>query len=390
MTSCSDDAALQTDIHVAPQIIKAAVGTEHKITVKAVPTYTLESQNTSIVSINGYIAKIDGVGTTTITVTSGSFSKTIPVEGIINGIVVTDSIDATVGTFQYNGTPISFTLTATITPANSGKTPEWSSNVETAIVTANSDGLTATVTIIDEGSATITADVGGITGAYTISTRSMFESAKGYWTFDDETNLGKASVGDDLSYEEGSIVVTDGPSATKKAVTITTDYLGFKWDPHGITGDGLTNFSILIDAWVPIEPDRMYYTIYWNNSYAGSLYFRPRDGAITINRSGGTDGTWAEGMAGNEPWSRVVVTYSPLEPDGDDLRCHITVYVNGQQVFEGDHNGAVRTNILEGQPLWFLVGETRADNNPYPVSTIAVWDHVLTPEQVASLGGVSR
>jgi hypothetical protein len=122
------------------------------------------------------------------------------------------------------------------------------------------------------------------------------------------------------------------------------------------------------------------------------LYFRPRDGAITINRSGATDGTWAEGLAGSEPWSRVVVTYTPLEPDGDDLRCHIIVYVDGQQVFEGEHGGAGRTNILEGQPLWFLVGDLayRSDNNPYPVSTIAVWDHVLTAEEVASLGGVSK
>ncbi|MDR1583737.1 MAG: Ig-like domain-containing protein [Prevotellaceae bacterium] len=433
MTSCSDDesdAPVLTGITVAPSTITLPVGGEQKITPTANPKdasalYEWKSSDTIVATVDAQgIVKIVGVGTATITVTSGTVSATVAVEGTINGLEVKDDDGNIAGTYPYNGTSVTFKLTATIDPANSGKKPEWSSSASTATVTPSDDGLSADVIVSGEGTAVITAAVGNITATYTISTTSVFESAVGYWTFDDPTNPGKATKGEDLWYDPTWIQVVDGPSATNKAVYVkqnvdeslrhnygdchdVNDTTGLYWN-HSLTGNleisgananSVSQFTILIDARVPNEPNNYHYpifrTIHESVFHYGSE-LRPDNSNLVICRNWGSKGNVLENVVtGEEPWVRVVIKYdnSALTTSWDDNhgRGDQWTYSNGVRVFEtlAESSGKF-VAIYEGFPIKFLGGMPTGENFNYSVSTIAVWDKLLTDEEIASLGGVSK
>ena len=361
MTSCGDDdkSVPLTGITVAPKTIKQPVGGQQKVTVTAVPanatdvTYTWTSQNTNVATVDATgLVVIVGVGSTTVTVSGGTVSETISVEGTLNSLAITDEDGNTTGTYPYNGAPITFTLTATTVPPGASVTPTWTSNASTVAVTGN--GLTATVTINGKGTAVITAAVGDITATYGISTTSVFESAAGYWTFQDAANLGKATRGEDLRYEPSQVQVVDGPSATKKAVYVkenttlenpdygncpnVNDAHGFYWD-HTMAGTGAVDydvwgdtgplgnavgqFTFLVDARVPVEPNDWHYPLFvtlHEKIFHYGLDLRPSAGNLIICNNWAARGTVAPDMVrGQEPWVRVVirVDHSPLIDNND-------------------------------------------------------------------------
>jgi hypothetical protein len=444
-TSCGDDdekggdAAL-TGITITPPSFKGAVGAVQKLTATAVPagaplgTLTWASSAASVATVDqAGVVTIAGVGTAEVTVTSGAFSQKVSIEGTISGLTVTDGEDNSTGVYPYNGTPIIVELTATITPDNSGKTPVWSSNAATATVVA--DGLKAVVTINGEGAAVITADIDGVTATYMISTTSVFESAAGYWTFNDPENLGKATRGEDLRFEADWVQVVDGPSANKKAVYVkenpafeapnygncpdVTDGYGFFWDhtmigtgevtcpggwtdaETGILGNIVGQFTFLMDVRVPVEPNNYHYPTFLTRHdyiFHYGLDLRPDNGNLVICSNWGTRGAVAVDMvAGQEPWVRVVIKCdhttlieAGMTPDGWG-RGDISVYSNGTNVYEGTGETSLGfAAIVEGQPIKFLGGMPEGQNFNYSVSTIAVWNRLLTDDEIASLGGVSK
>jgi hypothetical protein len=441
-TSCSDDdekgGEALTGLNVAPQTFKGAVGAVQKVTVTAVPTgadlgtlsWTSSVASVATVDQTGIIT-IVGVGTTDVTVTSGTISKVIPVEGTINGLTVADEDGNTAGTYPYNGTPITVNLTATIAPPNSGKTPVWSSSAATATVTAAANGLTAEVTIIGEGTAVITADVDGVTATYTISTESVFETAVGYWTFDDLTNLGAATRGGiDLVVDNELVTAVNGPvdgngavrGSLERKVDGDNGYgfdnvgLDLTWN-HPMTGqvdNKIRSFSMLLDVKVlhqdPSVPTstarNIWDPIYWNgqeDSPQAGLYiaWEDRGGTnikISANLTGGWDGLLiddsfdAATIAGNEPWIRFVFS---VEPDVEDPeRVIVKYYVNGQVAPTASAAWSAWgiNEIVQGSPVYFMTKRKhdKEVKGQYDLSTLAVWDHVLTPEDIASLGGVSK
>jgi uncharacterized protein YjdB len=423
--SCSEDdgdVAL-TGITVAPQTIKLPVGEIQRVIVTIAPadavvekfTWTSQDENVATaVGVDGGagVITITGVGQTTVTVAAGTFSQTINVEGIINSLTVTDEDNKTSGVYPYNGTPIAFDLKAAFVPATAELTPVWTSNAETVTVTPSSDGMTATVTITGEGVATITVEAGGGSGIYAISTSSVFESAVGYWAFNDPANIGKASRGSDLVYTAAQFEVVNGPSDAKKGVRIKREgewkgieeIQGFVWN-HPITdATKLTNYTVLIDARIPSEPKGDYYLVYDSGSESGAagVAFRSRDGELTVNQSGNTliyygrNGTFTPG---EEPWVRLVYTVtednsSGKDPEKDWIR---TACINGQvdseDLFYTSQVSGSYPNykLTAGKPVRFLMASGAGESNhAYNVSTIAVWDRVLTKEEIASLGGVSK
>jgi hypothetical protein len=419
-TSCSKDddggGATLTGISVAPQTITLPVGGEQKVTVTAEPkgatlgAYTITSENTSIATVTGDIVKIEGVGTTTLTVTCGSFTKTIAVTGTINGVAVTDSIGGAAGVYVYADTTITFTLTATITPASPDKTPAWSSSDETvATVTPAEDGLTAVIRIIKKGLVTITVTVDGETAEYTISTSSVLESAKGYWTFDDPDNLGKATIGDDLTvYEVNSV---DGPSLDKKAIEAIPGDSALKW-VHNFSADSheyadghryASTFTLLFDV-QSYAANKVRAPLYWNyNTATSCLSLRPRGSEGLALYANGNSWIYAPESEGGE-WHRIVLTVYPVAEDeegyeADVVKFHRVVYSNGKligDIIRGDNHSIIY--IEENVPVWFLTMPEVDFNNPdggsgdgsVPCSTIAVWNRVLSAAEVASLGGVSK
>ncbi|MDR0394186.1 MAG: Ig-like domain-containing protein, partial [Tannerella sp.] len=96
-TSCGEDdkGVALTDFTLSPTEIKKPVGEIQKVTATAVPSdatdvvYTWTSANENVATVNTEgIVRITGVGTTTVTATSGTISKTVQVEGTIVGITL--------------------------------------------------------------------------------------------------------------------------------------------------------------------------------------------------------------------------------------------------------------------------------------------------------------
>jgi hypothetical protein len=427
MTSCSKDddgGVAQTGVTVLPTTIKRPVGQGLTVEASAVPenatlapcTWTSQDESIATVSNSGAVM-ITGVGTTTITVTSGSFSKTIPVEGTINSLTIKDSVDNSSGTYPYNGTPLIFTLTLTTIPVGADVTPIWSSSAEHVTVEAATNGLSATVTISGEGAASITADASGVTGSYAISTTSVFESAVGYWEFNDPADIGKATRGTPLTYSPEQFVVVGGPSTTKKAVRITgqttwrgaEEIQGLMWD-HPITDEEkLQNYTVLMDARITSKPVGNLYVVYESGTGVAAVAFKSRAadngggfGELTVNQGGSTkiyyarEGTFTPGEdyePNEEPWVRLVFTVS--KDAGDNTSWSYVACIDGkitpELCIDGSHPDIIYYRLNAGVPMRFLMGEGPSEtNHPFDVSTIAVWDRVLTKDEIASLGGVSK
>jgi hypothetical protein len=446
MTGCGDDGGVAlTGITVVPKTIKMAVGNQQKITVTAVPAdatdvvYTYVSQNTSVATVdNNGIVTLVGVGKTTITVTSATFSETVDVEGTLNSIAVKDAAGNIAGVYPYSGQSIEIALTAEVLPAGSAVTPVWTSSAENVTVEAAGNGLTATATLTGLGTAIITATVDNVSGTYTISTESPFDEAAGYWTFEDETNLGKATVGTDLT--EMHVDVVPGPSATKKAVQVRDQQKALKW-AHNLTISDVgyrgqwygqpykiaNTYTVLFDV-QPAEDlyniDRVAAPLFYAENTTGrdleylldaegaAFWVRSIDGVMTLYANGNK---WTiadiNATKATKPWYRIVVKVWPAVPGDEgynpneaDNPFHRDLWINGvkvEDIIRGD-NTYYRVGMFENSPTWFLTGsegdrtkfdegkQRYVDNIHMPCSTIAVWDGLLTDDQIASLGGVSK
>jgi hypothetical protein len=249
---------------------------------------------------------------------------------------------------------------------------------------------TGVITGVSKGTATVYATVGNVSDSVEVTVKAivkmheLFESAAGYWQFDDASDPGIAATGIDLVYTPANVEIISGHSDTDKAIRMLSNGDGLQWN-HSITGEGVKTFTLMLDAWIELV-DRRYYPIYWNTvSPEGSMYLRPRSGPFTLNRRGATVGNFVENpVAGQEPWTRIVIQFGIDENGGSFYRA----YSNGAKIFE-DTGGGADFYFVEGKPVWFLYGPNSSDNNPYKVSAIAVWDRILTAEEVASLGDVN-
>jgi hypothetical protein len=162
-----------TDITVEPPIINLLVGGEQKVTATPVPanatgvTFTWNSQDVNVATVDqSGLVTVIGVGTTTVTVSSGSISKNITVGGVISSITVKDAEGNTSGDYIVGAEPVQ--LTATIDPAGASITATWQSSNE-LVATVSTTGL---VTITGVGIDTISAIVGNVKADYILSVSS--------------------------------------------------------------------------------------------------------------------------------------------------------------------------------------------------------------------------
>jgi hypothetical protein len=99
-----------------------------------------------------------------------------------------------------------------------------------------------------------------------------------------------------------------------------------------------------------------------------------------------------------------VITYA-LNPDPEITNGRLLItYADGKPLLVDSQTGKITPNtgtytkemdLYKDRLTWFLTGNPAEgsalnDYNPYKVSTIAVWNRTLTPEEVAALGGVSK
>jgi autotransporter-associated beta strand protein len=214
----------------------------------------------------------------------------------------------------------------------------------------------------------------------------------GLWKFDDSTNLGIASFGSDLVIgglaPTYSASLADGLSNSQTGVittasNVSTNYLRAT---HGIPPNGggtkVNQYSMVVDLFSPTGSRSSWRTIYQTGTGDADYFIRndnDRLGTADMNYTG------TGIQEGN--WTRLVITVD-LTKAGGASAARMISYLNGGTGMT--HNGAGATTALDqrfalGNTLDFF-NDNDGDNAPLNIGTLAMYDHVLTPAEVAALG----
>jgi hypothetical protein len=403
MLSCGEDKVALTGLSVSQETLALPVGESARINVTLTPadaddvTLVWSSSNESVATVNNGVVTITGVGTATITVSSGSISKTISVEGTIRSLTVT----APEGTKIFLGAE--FKLTATPDPAGVQISLVWTSDNE-AVATVTSTGE---VTVKGNGTANIRATAGAVSGTYAVICEDMLDSAVGYWEFDDPNDLIKAVRGEQLVRKGDGIKSVEGPSADNRAVEVPLHeyfeaYLKTatpNGGEEGTTPTRVNQWTMMLDLRLPTVRN-YYYTQHGGVEMGdGDFFVRWRDDKIQAGKGSYIDVADASG-SDYTPWVRLVITL-----DNGTMRA----YSDGVEATFVDGGSyplilgiADRYSLPTGTNPLVIFGEPKGeengkgnfaasdDDNPFPCAAIAFWDKTLSAAQVKSLGNISH
>lgn len=215
------------------------------------------------------------------------------------------------------------------------------------------------------------------------ASRPLFPEPKGKWNFDDEANLMKAAVGNDL-VPAGSVTHTavTGPADGNGA--IADSYYQSLVMNHGIAANGggsrVNIYSMMID-FKAIGTDPGYYSFFQTgatNSGDGDLFIKwgsASSGVVGLGALG-----WSTNTVEPEKWYRLVVTSS-----GTTYK----VYINGELWVEKAGIEMDSRHALQIEELPNIFADDDGEEGEYHCAELAVWDVELTPEQVAELGAVN-
>lgn len=205
------------------------------------------------------------------------------------------------------------------------------------------------------------------------------------WLFDDSTNLGRATVGNNLAIagpvaptwsatlmDDGSAsqtgVITTPPTAAATRFTAT----------HGIAGNGggsfVNEYSIVVDLFSPAASRSSWRTIMQTNqTNANDADYFIRN---TDDRLGVGSLTYSTTAIDETRWTRLVVTF--------DLGTAITTYLNGISIHQ--HSVGVIDGTFSLDPTVLFFTDNDGDNAPLNIGALAVYDGVLTAAEAAALG----
>jgi hypothetical protein len=405
MSGCGKDEPVElAGITVSQETVELPYGETYQIVAKTVPdnaasqafTYTSNNPDVATVSATGVVT-ITGVGTATITVSNGSFSKTITVTGSLKSITINP---AAIPSLSQVGHTLQ--LSATSEPEIDVTFVWTSENPE--IVTVSQTGL---VEAKGEGSAKITVSGGGLTKdvMITVGISEVEKTKKGSWLFDDPSDLLKAAIGLPLEIGErgGSVTAANGPTASNKAAFVTKD----AWFRciHGIAANGGTKvvdgetvpcekvneFSVMFDVLLPQAND--YHALIQHNldnTGEAGMYLKS-NGRVGQGTIGQTD----NGTTVSNKWYRFVFS---VRADRENNRVVWDYYWNGEPLKLNNSHEAItidngRFTLHPDGVVFFgdgVPGENGADasydDNDLYVAEIAIWDYALTQQQVATLG----
>jgi hypothetical protein len=201
---------------------------------------------------------------------------------------------------------------------------------------------------------------------------SQVATPKGLWKFDDNTNLTKAEIGNNLELV-GTQTATNGPVDGNGAVKIGTgSYYKIK---HGIVPNGggtlVNEYSIQIDFLIhELGGWHCFFQTSPTNSNDGDCFINP-SGNIGVQATGYS--TYS--VKPNE-WYRLVISVK----NGTQYE----YYLDGQLIVNSlaqdiDGRFALDTNLL-------LFADDDGEDGEIDCTEIAIWNYALTTNEIKSLG----
>jgi hypothetical protein len=386
--SCSDDDnettgdGKVTGITVDPTSQTLLIGGTHPLTAAVFPSnatdksVTWASDNTSVATVNadGLVTAI-AVGEANITVTSVDNPAKTATCAITVNASFSISLDKTSMQIAVNATG---TLVATITPNDASKTIVWSTSSPTVATVA--DG---TVTGIATGTATITAALSDDPNAKAecvVTVVGEEDLLVGEWTFEDDTDLEKATKGADLEISGYTSIA--GPGSTKAVEPGDDAYITVHHNIGANGGGQNTNvYTLMMDIRGSQDDFNGWLSVFDGDGSEADLWIDGPNGGIGFAELGG----YKYDIVEPDTWYRLVIAANLAEES-------FLVYLNGELVFTASpkqEGGYVNYDIdsrVSLDPATVLLG---TDGTGYPgpqFAEVRMWSVQLTAEQIAELG----
>ena len=208
-----------------------------------------------------------------------------------------------------------------------------------------------------------------------VASMAQIPDRKGWWKFDDPSDLLKAEIGSPLQ-SAGNLPSVDGPAAGNKAIELSVG--NFLTMNHGIAGNGggslVNEYTLQIDFSVSE-------TGIWH-SFMQTDDTNANDADLFINtgNSVGVSATGysAKGVASNY-WYRMIVSVK----NGESFK----IYIDGTLWLDGaiqDVDG--RFGLLN---TLLLFADNDGEDGTIQCSEVGIWDFALSADDAKSLGGAT-
>lgn len=214
---------------------------------------------------------------------------------------------------------------------------------------------------------------------------------RGLWEFQDSSNLGKGTVGHDLivSGTAPTWAAAVGDDASRSLSGVITTVRGAAnriLAPHGIPANGggtlVNQASWVMDIFSPAASRSQWRTIFQtdlNNTSDGDYFIRNTDDALGVGAIG-----YSSVPINETVWTRLVITMD-LALSGNDFK----TYLNGSLFHTHAPNQTVdgRFALQPGTTGVLMFTDEDGEDYPLHVAGLAIYDGVLTPQEVALIGG---
>ena len=210
---------------------------------------------------------------------------------------------------------------------------------------------------------------------------SNWPNLKGYWKFQDTTNLTHATVGSDLILL-GQQKWVLGASFGDTAIRIDTG--SYYKCYHNIQanggGDSVNRYSLMFDFRVPnIDTWHSFFQTDTTNQNDGDCFIRPNTtsnpGRIGVGYTGYSNDSILPGE-----WYRLVITVN--------LGNYYNYYLNGNLLHIGDTEDIFIDKRFALTPAILFFADDYQEDGTIEVASLAIFDTCLTPTQISQLGTI--
>lgn len=210
----------------------------------------------------------------------------------------------------------------------------------------------------------------------------------GYWSFNNSSNLGQATVGNNLSIvgtaPTYSATLTDDFSKSLTGVITTTAGTANRLvATHGITpspGAFVINYTFVMDIFSPAASRSQWRSIFQTNqgnTNDADYFIRNSSDQLGVSGIGYSTGAINEGK-----WTRLAITVD-LNLNGGDVK----TYLDGSLFYTHPTNQTTGgTYALDPTVLFFADNDN--ENAPLNVGALAIFSGTMTASEVSALGAV--